>query len=70
MFLPGSPGIETKWVGQRAAVFGTVTYVPKIPPFRRGGRSAVRMTLGWVIDRYFTRIARLYSTHPNAYMGM
>ena len=52
--LPGSSGIETKWVGQRTAVHGTDA--PNISPFR-GGAIFSRMTLGWVIDRPFTPIA-------------
>ena len=34
--LPGSPGIETKRVGQRTAVYGTDA--TNIPPFRGGER--------------------------------
>ena len=33
-YLPVSPGIETKRVGQRTAIHGTD--VPNIPPFRAG----------------------------------
>ena len=55
IYLPGSLGIETKRLGQRAAVYGTDA--PKIPPFR-GGESVTRITLDWVIDRYFTPIAQ------------
>ena len=51
--LPGSPGIETKRVGQRTAVYGTET--PKIPPVRGGGIDT-RITPGWAIHRSFTPI--------------
>ena len=47
-YLPGSPGIGTKWVGQPTAVYGTGA--PNIPPFREKG-GVIRITLGWVIDR-------------------
>ena len=53
--LPGSPGTETKRVGQLTALYGTDA--PKIPPFR-GMESVIRITLGWVIDRSFTPIAQ------------
>ena len=53
---PGSPGIDTKQIGQRTAVYGG-TDAPKIPPFR-GGDNSIRSTLGWVIDRYFALIAQ------------
>ena len=53
--LPGSPGNETKRVGWRTDVDNTDA--PNIPPFR-GGDSATRITLGWVIDRSFTLIAQ------------
>ena len=54
--LPGSPGIGTKRFGQRTAVCGT--NAPMIPPFKGGG-SVTRITsLGWVIDRSFTPVAR------------
>ena len=49
--LPGSPGIETKRVGQCTAAYGTD--LRKIPPFR-GGESDTRITLGWVVDRSVT----------------
>ena len=58
--LPGSPGSETKRVGQRTDVYGSDA--PNILPFR-GGESVIRIALGWVIDRSFTHIARqVYNT--------
>ena len=50
-YLPGSPGSETKRVGQRTDVY--VADAPQIPPFR-GGESVVRNILGWVTDQSFT----------------
>ena len=53
-YLPGSPSIETKRVGQRTVVYCTDT--PEIPAFRWGG--VTRITLGWVVRRYFTHLAQ------------
>ena len=51
-YLPGSPGNETKRVGQahRRIRFRR----PRRSRRSEGGKSFIRIALGWVIDRFFT----------------
>ena len=65
IYLPGFPDIETKRVGQRTAEYGTDA--PTIPPFR-GGESVTRITLGWVIDRFFYPCSPVGKTFTRAYV--
>ena len=51
--IPRSPGNETKRVGQRTDVYGFDA--PKFLPFTEG-KSVIRITPGWVMDRPFTPI--------------
>ena len=55
-YLPGSPGIETKWVAQRVAVYDTVTSQRSLLSEWRMLRGYI--ALAWVIDRYFTPTAQ------------
>ena len=52
---PWVPRISIEvWVGTYDRIRRLVNrHVTKIPPFR-GGENVVRLTLGWVIDRYLT----------------
>ena len=50
--LPGSPGIDTKRIHQRTAVYGSDAR--NIPPSKGGGESVMSITLGLGIDQSFT----------------
>ena len=57
ILLPGSPGIEIK--AGRSSAYGRTRYRRlKDLAFPRGGERCEGYTLGWVIDRYSTPIAR------------